>query len=53
MAPEVKSKGAKARRASGQTLRLRKKNWVLAGLKADRKYAGESVKLKISTFFRG
>ena len=41
MAPEVKTKGGKAKRFSGQTLRLRKKRWLLTGLKADRKYVGK------------
>ena len=48
MAPEVKSKGGKARRVSGQTLRLRKKRWLMTGLKADRKYVGELVISAIS-----
>lgn len=42
MAPEVKSRNAKTRRLSGQALRLRKKRWPLTGLKADKKYVGES-----------
>ena len=42
MAPEVKSRNAKTKRLSGQTLRLRKKRWPLTGLKADKKYVGES-----------
>ena len=41
MAPEVKSKNAKTRRLSGQTLRLRKNRWQLTGLKADKKNVGE------------
>ena len=47
MAPEIKSKGAKTRRVSGQTLRLRKKQWALTGLKADRKFVGKSFQEKI------
>ena len=43
MAPEVKSKESKAKRFSGQTLRLRKKRWLLTGLKADRKYVGKKT----------
>ena len=39
MAPEVKSK---AKRTSGQTMRLRKKRWFPSGIKADSKYVGES-----------
>ncbi|KAJ7390831.1 Solute carrier 49 member 4 [Desmophyllum pertusum] len=43
MAPEIKSKGAKARRLSGQTLRLRKKRWLVTGLKADKKCVASSL----------
>jgi len=42
MAPEVKSRNAKTRRLSGQALRLRKKRWPMTGLKAEKKYVGES-----------
>lgn len=44
MAPEVKSKDAKLKRLSGQALRLRKKRWLLAGLKAEKNHNGESFK---------
>ena len=41
MVPEVKPKGIKGRRGYGQALRLRKKRWLLHGLKAERKYVGK------------
>lgn len=40
MAPEVKSK---AKRTSGQTMRLRKKRWFPSGIKADSKYVVPSL----------
>ena len=42
MVAEIKAKGAKSRRNSGQTLRLRRRHWVLSGLKADRKNVGKT-----------
>ena len=40
MVAEIKAKGSKSRRASGQTVRLRKRHWVLSGLKAENKNVG-------------
>lgn len=43
MVPEVKSKGGKGKRGCGQTVRLRRKRWLLHGLKAERKYLAPSL----------
>lgn len=47
MVPEVKSKGSKTRRSSGQTVRLRKRRWLPNGLKADRKFIASSLPSEI------